>query len=149
MTEDKKDCSICYESFFYPKNIDEGIFFYNKEVTEKTNDFIIKNFIFSKREKRYIMRQNLKNFYKRFWYPNFKQYKCSTENCCTVICGNCVEQIEWKSYSFVFKCTHCRLYDWKQYMTKYVFPEMIMIYLSRTSGNGIFSMRDFAKAGFL
>jgi hypothetical protein len=148
MTENK-ECSICFNPFIFPTDIDNGIEIFNKEIIDKSDNYIINNLVFSKKEKRYIIRKNLKHFYNRYWYPNFKQYKCSTENCNTTICGNCIQEIQIRSYNFIFRCTHCRLYDWKEYMRKHVFSELIMICLIRLDTNPLFSLRDYCKAGFL
>jgi len=143
------ECSICFEPFIMPAGIINSISKFENEVLEKTIKFIESNRISKKIDICYIIHRFLKKYYNRLWYPNFKQYKCSTEKCSATICGNCVLRIEKKSDNIVFQCTHCRLFDWKTYMTKYVFPEMIMIYLSRSTGNHLFTMREFAKIGFM
>jgi hypothetical protein len=143
------ECAICYEPFIMPCGIEEGIDDFNKRVCDKAAEYIESYDVSDKKKCRQIKYQLLKKYYSRIWFPTYKQYECSTVNCDTIICGICVKNIEFKSYSIIFKCTHCRLYDWKAYMKKYVFPELIMICLSQTTGNGLFSMRELATAGFL
>ena len=146
------ECSICYEPFIIPGNIEERLMIYKRDIVEtanKTEAFINSNRIFEKIDRRVIINQCLRNYYEKLWEPNYKQYKCSTQNCDTVICGTCKTNIENKSDSILFRCTHCRLPDWKDYMTKQVFPELIMVYLSTKCENRLFSLKDFAHVGYL
>ena len=144
-----KECSICYESFIMPADIEESIHIHKQEVIDKADHYIKINRVAGKTNRNIIIKHFLIKYYQKLWYPHYKQYKCSTENCNTYICGTCMNQIECKSDDIVFRCTHCRLFDWKSYMTKYVFPELIMIYLSTTCKNRVFSLKEFANVGYM
>lgn len=133
MIKEPLECFICFESFIFPKSINENLEIYNYEVINKANEYMIKNNISGKTNKKIIINQFSKRYYQRLWYPHYKQYKCSTENCNTAICGTCIEEINKRSINEIFRCTHCRLYDWKVYMTKCVLPQIIMKYLSKKS----------------
>ena len=144
-----KECSICYEAFINTIDIEETIRIYKSEVTDKVEDYIRTKMIFGKSNRRNVMNMFLIKYYQKLWYPHYKQYKCSTENCDTAICGTCIKKIENKSDSIVFCCTHCRLLDWKAYMTKYIFPELIMVHLSGKCKNPQFSMSELTYVGSL
>jgi len=123
MTTLQKDCSICYEPFFFQINPDDS-------VIDEFNQFMksdpIKNL---KRNKK------LQLFYSRLCMPNSQKYICSTPNCGVILCDCCFANNYYRTYSItyniVYKCSHCRLYDWKHYMTTTVLPDMMCVSLGR------------------
>jgi hypothetical protein len=137
------ECAVCYIPFFIPiSNVDESIDEFNTEILDKYEN-ICKNIEenedeqLSDRRKKRIYKKLLKCYYKRMWYPSYKQYQCSTPKCGVKICHICFDTL--RSIHFcqmdltdvLFTCTHCRNVDWKLYMKEFVFPDLICVALSQ------------------
>jgi len=139
-----KECSVCYESFFLQlprplsisdtnamdSAINDFFEFYNWKIPDDLEEDDDYNNI---RKERRIRRRKLRSYYSRLYAPNIRKYKCSIQNCGVVLCDICFANIYYRSGKIIYQCSHCRNYDWKLYMTKIVFPQMICVSLSYLS----------------
>jgi len=105
------ECTICYEKFFTPTTKEEFKQIHHEIV--KTND-----------------EQKILRFYDLVITPYHNTtYKCSTQNCGSIICAECYTKItcngkdiydmdidDMPSKYDTFICPYCRNIDWKMYM---------------------------------
>ena len=128
------ECSICYESFIFPKTKEELMILqekYYKESKEKYEKMKLKNNDKLEEDKGLIEYINKMSIFEGLVITNKHNltYKCITNNCSYIICGFCLERLKSNGKSpldmtdndiinsnRLIKCPNCRTYDFKEYM---------------------------------
>ena len=136
-------CSICFENFMFPKNekeLKELSKSYFMDIIEKYQKAELENNeeLFDKYLKERIVK---KSKFEALIITDIYNttYKCSTKNCNTIICNNCLNLVKTNGKNIfeetdedlkeeyrLIKCPYCRTTDYKEYMKNSVHWELLM-----------------------
>ena len=133
------ECSICFESFMFPKNKEElkelaKLYFkdikeeYQKAKLENNEELLDKNLVELIKKHSKFEGLIITDIYNT-------TYKCSTKKCNTIICNDCLKLLKsngknWhevdEDLNSLIKCPYCRTTDFKEYMKNSVHVELLM-----------------------
>jgi hypothetical protein len=109
------ECSICFDKFISPKT--------EQEFKNLVTDMVIKS----------DSKEAADRFHGLLLTESDPMpFTCFNENCDVLICGNCCAKVLPKDKYSVYKCSHCRMEDWKLYMSQNVILELLIVVLGQT-----------------